>query len=185
MASTNTMIGLRPRKRYRVRAVHAKNATIIDRTIERCMGQNTGGRGHDLIARLYGGDNHPVDREEPYDAEQQGEDSGAGAARDLAGVGSAAGRCRLRCAMRYGPWILNTFHKDDPLFQGFANISVPVAISGVGYGSATPSPPSTSTTDSLHASSPSICWGAGIDESPISSDRRTCRRRRRRQRARS
>ena len=33
---------LRPRKRYRVRAVHAKNATIIDRTIERCMGQNTG-----------------------------------------------------------------------------------------------------------------------------------------------
>lgn len=36
------MIGLRPRKRYRVRAVHAKNATIIDRTIERCMGQNTG-----------------------------------------------------------------------------------------------------------------------------------------------
>lgn len=39
--------------------------------------------------------------------------------------------------MRYGPWILNTFHKDDPLFQGFANISVPVAISGVGYGSAT------------------------------------------------
>lgn len=80
-------------------------------------------------------------------------------------------------------WILNTFHKDDPLFQGFANISVPVAISGVGYGSATPSPPSTSTTDSLHASSPSICWGAGIGESPISSDRRTCRRRR--QRARS
>lgn len=146
-------------------------------------GPEHGGRGHDLIARLYGGDNHPVDREEPYDAEQQGEDSGAGAARDLAGVGSAAGRCRLRCAMRYGPWILNTFHKDDPLFQGFANISVPVAISGVGYGSATPSPPSTSTTDSLHASSPSICWGAGIDESPISSDRRTCRRRR--QRARS
>ena len=94
MASTNTMIGLRPRKRYRVRAVHAKNATIIDRTIERCMGQNHGGRGHDLIARLCGGDNHPVDREEPYDAEQQGEDSGAGAARDLAGVGSAAGRCR-------------------------------------------------------------------------------------------
>ena len=139
-------------------------------------GPEHGGRGHDLIARLYGGDNHPVDREEPYDAEQQGEDSGAGAARDLAGVGSAAGRCRLRCAMRYGPWILNTFHKDDPLFQGFANISVPVAISGVGYGSATPSPPSTSTTDSLHASSPSICWGAGIDESPISSDRRTCRR---------
>lgn len=42
--------------------------------------------------------------------------------------------------MRYGPWILNTFHKDDPLFQGFANISVPVAISGVGYGSATPFP---------------------------------------------
>ena len=37
------MIGVRPRKRYRVRAVHAKNATIIDRTIERCMGQNTGG----------------------------------------------------------------------------------------------------------------------------------------------
>ncbi|RHA98840.1 LacI family transcriptional regulator [Bifidobacterium longum] len=87
--------------------------------------------------------------------------------------------------MRYGPWILNTFHKDDPLFQGFANISVPVAIPGVGYGSATPSPPSTSTTDSLHASSPSICWGAGIDESPISSDRRTCRRRRRRRRQRA
>lgn len=42
MASTNTMIGLCPRKRYRVRAAHAKNATIIDRTIERCMGQNTG-----------------------------------------------------------------------------------------------------------------------------------------------
>ena len=104
------------------------------------LGPEHGGRGHDLIARLYGGDNHPVDREEPYDAEQQGEDSGAGAARDLAGVGSAAGRCRLRCAMRYGPWILNTFHKDDPLFQGFANISVPVAISGVGYGSATPFP---------------------------------------------
>ena len=69
MANTNTMIGLRPRKRYRVRAAHAKNATMIDRTIEmavtttlflrlvrnevwvtatmklsneRCMGQNTG-----------------------------------------------------------------------------------------------------------------------------------------------
>lgn len=37
-------------------------------------------------------------------------------------------------------WILNTFHKDDPLFQRFANISVPVAISGVGYGSAIPFP---------------------------------------------
>ena len=98
----------------------------------------------------------------------------------LISVSPAAGAriARLASSGFADGWILNTFHKDDPLFQGFANISVPVAISGVGYGSATPSPPSTSTTDSLHASSPSICWGAGIGESPISSDRRTCRRRR-------
>lgn len=152
MASTNTMIGLVPAEAVQGQG-RAREERDNNRQDDREVhGPEHGGRGHDLIARLYGGDNHPVDREEPYDAEQQGEDSGAGAARDLAGVGSAAGRCRLRCAMRYGPWILNTFHKDDPLFQGFANISVPVAISGVGYGSATPSPPSTSTTDSLHAS---------------------------------
>ena len=43
MASTNTMIGLRPRKRYRVRAVHAKNATIIDRDDREVHGPEHGG----------------------------------------------------------------------------------------------------------------------------------------------
>ena len=43
------------------------------------------------------------------------------------GIGRMRETCGAACGMRYGPWILNTFHKDDPLFQGFANISVPGA----------------------------------------------------------
>lgn len=60
----------------------------------------------------------------------------------LISVSPAAGAriARLASSGFADGWILNTFHKDDPLFQGFANISVPVAISGVGYGSATPFP---------------------------------------------
>lgn len=60
----------------------------------------------------------------------------------LISVSPAAGAriARLASSGFADGWILNTFHKDDPLFQGFANISVPVAISGVGYGGATPFP---------------------------------------------
>lgn len=37
-------------------------------------------------------------------------------------------------------WILNTFHRGDPLFETFARLDIPVAISGVGYGDTSPFP---------------------------------------------
>lgn len=37
-------------------------------------------------------------------------------------------------------WILNSFHTDDALFNTFRDLNVPIAISGVGYGSQSPFP---------------------------------------------
>ena len=186
MASTNTMIGLRPRKRYRVRAVHAKNATIIDRTIERCMGQNTGVVVIDLIARLYGGDNHPVDREEPYDAEQQGEDSGAGAARSiLPGLVRRRGGadCAAPCdtARGFSTHFIRTtrYFRDSPI----SACQSPFPASAM---AAPPLPHRRHRQPTRFTQAHRAYVGARVSTNRlISSDRRTCRRRRRRQRARS
>lgn len=37
-------------------------------------------------------------------------------------------------------WILNSMHIDDPLFQVFADLDIPVAVSGASYGDASPFP---------------------------------------------
>lgn len=102
MASTNTMIGLRPRKRYRVRA-GAREERDNNRQDDREVHEpEHGGRGHDLIARLYGGVIIQQTGKNHTTQNSRARIVVPAPARDLAGVGSAAGRCRLRCAMRYG-----------------------------------------------------------------------------------